>query len=171
MTAKHQRSRFFLDSGIYDGLSCFAELEERIARLPINKDKGDAFEVFAEAYLATQHITQSKQVWPFEALPTSLAQTLQLDTGQDMGVDGVLETALGQYDAYQVKFRTGRPKLKWEELSTFMGLTDQVNQRILFTNCDDFPRLMNDRTGFFCIRGSDLDQPYNSDSLQGDITP
>jgi len=52
-----------------------------------------------------------------------------------------------------------------------MGLTDQVNQRILFTNCDDFPRLMNDRTGFFCIRGSDLDQPYNSDSLQGDITP
>jgi len=95
MTAKHQRSSFFLDSGIYDGLTSFAELEERIARLPINKDKGDAFEVFAEAYLATQHIIQSRQVWPFAALPPSLAQQLQLDTGQDMGVDGVLETALG----------------------------------------------------------------------------
>jgi len=48
MEAKHQRSRFFLDSGIYDGLTSFAELEERIARLSINKDKGDAFEVFAD---------------------------------------------------------------------------------------------------------------------------
>jgi len=28
--------------------------------------------------------------------------------------------------------------------SRFMGLTDQVSQRILFTNCDDFPKLMND---------------------------
>jgi len=56
MKAKHQRCRFFLDSGIYDALTCFAELEARIARLPINKDKGDALEVFAEAYLATQQV-------------------------------------------------------------------------------------------------------------------
>jgi len=56
MTAKHQRSRFFLDSGIYDGPDCFAEFEARITRLPVNKDKGDAFEVFAEAYLATQQV-------------------------------------------------------------------------------------------------------------------
>jgi len=163
MAAKHPRSRFFLDSGIYDDLSYFADLEERIACLAISKDKGDAFEVFAEAYLATQNITQGKHVWPFAALPLSIAQDLQLDTGRDMGVDGVIETPLGQYDAYQVKFRSGRPKLTWDELSTFMGLTDQVSQRILFTNCDDFPKLMNDRTGFFCIRGNDLDRLEQSD--------
>ncbi len=47
MAAKHPRSRFFLDSGIYDDLSCFADLEERIACLAVSKVKGDAFEVFA----------------------------------------------------------------------------------------------------------------------------
>jgi len=95
MAAKHPHSRFFLDSGIYDGLSCFAELEERIACLAISKDKGDAFEVFAEAYLATRNITQGKHVWPFAALPLSIAQDLQLDTGRDMGVDGVMLVSSG----------------------------------------------------------------------------
>jgi hypothetical protein len=40
----------------------------------------------------------------------------------------------------------------------FMGLTDQVALRVLFTNCDDLPSLMNERKGFYCIRGSDLDK-------------
>ena len=158
MAAKHQRSRFFLNSGLYDGLSSFGELEQRIERLPTSREKGDAFEVFAEAYLTTQRLAQARNVWPFAALPLPVSQRLLLDTGRDMGVDGVIETPLGQYDAYQVKFRSGRPRLTWDELSTFMGLTDRVSQRILFTNCDDFPALMNDRAGFFCIRGSDLDR-------------
>jgi len=42
-----------------------------------------------------------------------------VDSRRDMGADGVIETPLGQYDAYQVKFRSGRPNLTWDELSTF----------------------------------------------------
>jgi predicted helicase len=75
-----------------------------------------------------------------------------------MGVDGIFKTNLNEFNAYQVKFRSGRPSLNWDELSTFMGLTDQVNQRVLFTNCDELPSVINDRTGFYCIRGSDLDK-------------
>ncbi len=75
-----------------------------------------------------------------------------------MGVDGIFETHLGQFNAYQAKFRSGRPSLNWTELSTFMGLTDQVEQRVVITNCNDLSQVMNERSGFYCIRGSDLDR-------------
>src|ERR1035438_2522261 len=64
------------------------------------------------------------------------------------------------FAAYQVKFRTGRPALTWRELSTFIGLADSphIHSRVLLTNCDELPAVLNDRQGFFCIRGSDLDR-------------
>ena len=37
-----------------------------------------------------------------------------------------------------------------------MGPTDQVGERVLFTNCDDLPAVMDARSGFYCIRGTDL---------------
>ncbi|MCY2996009.1 MAG: Helicase associated domain protein [Planctomycetota bacterium] len=153
---RHPKTREFVSRGLFEGVSCFEEFERRVADLPTPNERGDAFEVFAEAYLATSPIVQAKHVWPFSSIPIAVRQQLRLDTGIDMGVDGVLENGLGQFAAYQVKFRTDRPALTWDELSTFMGLTDQVGQRVLFTNCDDLPALMNERTNFFCIRGSDL---------------
>lgn len=80
-----------------------------------------------------------------------------------MGVDGLYQTGAGELCAYQVKYRSRRPALTWEELSTFMGLTDQVSQRVLFTNCEALPDLMRDRSGFIAIRGSDLDRLNSED--------
>ncbi len=41
-----------------------------------------------------------------------------------------------------------------------MGLADSphIQTRVLLTNCDDLPLVLNERRGFFCIRGSDLDR-------------
>lgn len=157
MLPKHHAVQLLLESDLFDDISRFSQLEARIAALPTTKERGDAFEVFAEAYLATQANVQAKEVWPHESVPIDIRQRLSLPS-KDMGVDGVLQTHLGHFNAYQVKFRTGRSALTWDELSTFMGLADQVRQRVLLTNSDDFPALMNDRQGFFCIRGSDLDR-------------
>src|SRR5436190_21725340 len=46
-----------------------------------------------------------------------------------------------------------------------MGLADspRIHSRVLFTNCDDLPSVMNERRGFYCIRGSDLDRLQKSD--------
>jgi hypothetical protein len=57
---KHRRTRFFVASGLFDGLESFADLEARIAALPTRKVRGDAFEVFAEAYLTTQKIVEAE---------------------------------------------------------------------------------------------------------------
>ena len=157
--ARHSKAGRFVQQRLFAGLSTFAELERRIADLPDEKSRGDAFEVFAEAYLATQRKHDAETVWPLPSVPTEILGKLQLAT-QDYGVDGVLKTRLGKFSAYQVKFRTGRPALTWRELSTFMGLADSPNihSRILLTNCDELPSVLNDRQGFFCIRGSDLDR-------------
>ena len=158
MTSRHSATPRLLSSGFFDRLTSFNEVEARISALPGNKERGDAFEIFAEAYFATQKIAQAQEVWPFEAVPLAQRQALSLDTGRDMGVDGTYLTVDGELRAYQVKFRSRRPALTWDELSTFMGLTDQVGQRVLFTNCETLPSLMQDRSGFVPIRGSDLDR-------------
>ena len=130
--------------------------------MPTLQDRGAAFEVFAEAYLATQKLVGAEEVWPADQVPIAVLQACSLPL-QDLGADGVYKTWAGQYNAYQSKFRTGRPGLTWQELSTFMGLTDQVGARVLFTNCDDLPSVMDARSGFFCIRGADLERLTKED--------
>ena len=158
-TAQHPKASAFVQQRLFAGLSTFAELEQRIAALPDEQSRGAAFEVFAEAYLATQRKHDAAQVWPHGSVPLDILKNLGL-THQDQGVDGVLQTLLGQFNAYQIKFRTGRPALTWRELSTFIGLADSphIHSRVLLTNCDELPAVLNDRQGFFCIRGSDLDR-------------
>ena len=158
-TARHPKATFFVQRQLFSGMTSFAELEQKIAALPDEQSRGAAFEVFAEAYLATQRKYDAAQVWPHGSVPLDILKNLGL-TQQDQGVDGVLQTLLGQFNAYQVKFRTGRPALTWRELSTFIGLADSphIHSRVLLTNCDELPAVLNDRQGFFCIRGSDLDR-------------
>ncbi len=157
--ALHPKAAAFVSQNLFAGLNSFAELENRIAALSDKQSRGDAFEVFAEAYLATQRRHEAAHVWPLNAVPSTVLQQLNLGS-KDYGIDGVFQTQLGQFNAYQVKFRTDRPALKWRELSTFIGLADspQIHSRVLFTNCDELPSLLNERQGFFCIRGSDLDR-------------
>ena len=157
--AQHPKAASFVRQNLFAGVTTFAELETRVAALPDEQSRGDAFEVFAEAYLATQRKHDAANVWPLTAVPSQILQTLGLAT-KDYGVDGVFKTLLGNFNAYQVKFRTNRPALTWRELSTFMGLADspQIRSRVLLTNCDQLPSVLNERQGFFCIRGSDLDR-------------
>ena len=158
-TARHPKATFFVQRHLFAGLTSFAELESKIAALPDEQSRGAAFEVFAEAYFATQRKHDAAQVWPHGSVPLDTLKHLGL-TQTDQGVDGVLQTLLGQFNAYQIKFRTGRPALTWRELSTFIGLADspQIHSRVLLTNCDELPAVLNDRQGFFCIRGADLDR-------------
>ena len=129
----HSKSQACLQRGIFDGLKTFRELEERIGALSTAQERGAAFEVFTEAYLATLAVEKAKAVWPGSRIPPTLRKRLALRV-TDMGVDGIIETQLGELHAYQAKFRTGRPSLNWTELSTFIGLADRADARVLVTN-------------------------------------
>ncbi len=155
----HTKSVDYQRRGLFDGVRHFSELEQRIEALSDEQQRGDAFEVFTEAYFATQRPHDAHTLWPQSAAPVAVLQSLGL-TVQDNGVDGVLQSPVGLLSVYQAKFRSGRTALTWRELSTFIGLADssQIHSRILFTNSDDIPALMNERRGFFCIRGADLER-------------
>src|SRR5438477_2700200 len=157
MSPTQPKTRSYFQRRLFDGLTSFRELERRISGLATEGERGDAFEVFAEAYLATVAVEKAKHVWPGVSVPHSLRKGLALTIG-DKGVDGVFETQLGEYHAYQAKFRTRRPSLTWDELSTFIGLADRVEERVLFTNCDRCADVVKQRTGFYAITGNDLDK-------------
>jgi superfamily II DNA or RNA helicase len=158
MTEEHPRHpRAATYVRLFAGVTGFKELERRIAGLPTEQERGAAFEVFAEAYFATQPIEKARHVWPDTRIPESFRRQLRLHS-RDVGVDGLIETNSGTLRAYQVKFRTGRPALRWEETATFFGLTDRCRERVLFTNCDDLSAVMDERRDFSSIRGCDLDR-------------
>jgi hypothetical protein len=71
---RHRRTGFYVASGLFEGLDNFADLEARIAALPTRQDRGDAFEVFAEAYLVTQKLVGAEEVWPADQIPIAVLQ-------------------------------------------------------------------------------------------------
>ena len=91
---KHPKAGLYLQQKLFNGIARFAALEQRIADLPTKQARGDAFEVFAEAYLSTQPLRQAKTVWPFSALPLVIKNRFALGQS-DVGVDGVLKRIWG----------------------------------------------------------------------------
>ncbi len=179
--AKHNKAARWIE--LFNGLQSFQELEQKIANLDHQTEMGEAFEVFAEAYLVTQR-PDVCEVWPTpgKTLGPSVLEGLNIPV-KDNGVDGVYDDYLRRKNAYQVKFHLGRPILGWEEVGTFFGLISNavksgaIDQTVIFTNCDEVAKVINQRKGFFCITGNDLDRLEPDDFqaiytwLKGSIIP
>jgi len=65
-------------------------------------------------YLATQRKYDAAQVWPHDSVPLDILKNLGLSV-QDKGVDGVLQTLLGQFNAYRERFGNCRVPQNWQE--------------------------------------------------------
>ena len=66
-TPRHPKIPKFLEMGLFNDLQSFGELESRIEGLEPEKEKGDAFEVFALAYISSSignKLLQATDVWP-----------------------------------------------------------------------------------------------------------
>ncbi len=133
---RHPKAQQFVGQKLFDGLVCFRDLETRIEHLPTEQQRGDAFEVFAEAYFATQRIVAARHVWPDKRISPSLRAKLKLHS-RDVGADGVIETVAGKYRGYQAKFRSGRTPLTWTEVATF-----SASQITVTTGCCSRTRRM-----------------------------
>ena len=103
----HDKVPTYARSGLFKSLGSFGELERRIAQLPSEKQRGDAFEVFVEAYLSTDEMVQATDVWVVGSVPGEIRKQLNLPF-KDYGYDGVFRTKLGELVPYQVKFRSDR---------------------------------------------------------------
>jgi len=59
MGALHNRANHWIEQGVFDDLSSFRELEERIDAIEEPLDRGDIFEIFVEALLETDPVKKS----------------------------------------------------------------------------------------------------------------
>lgn len=161
---RHHLTKKFLQTGLFHGLRNFADLERRIEKLRADSEgatkklKGDAFEAFAAAYLATQRSQIVKRIWPrMQSVPPTIARRLGWKP-KDHGSDGLIETVAGDFRGYQAKFRSKRAALPWAEVSTFFGVTDRCDDRLLITNSTNVAEIAEQRSDFISVRGNDLDQ-------------
>jgi predicted helicase len=164
MPSKHSQAGFWVSKGVFDSLATFAEFEQRVTGLleTNTKAEGDAFEIFVEAYLATQPAMQSEDSWPVGAIPVEIRESLNLPS-DSKGIDGVYRSLAGHYVPYQVKFRSKRPALGFNEVAPFLGITERATDRLLITNCDSIAIDVKNRTGLRSLRGVDFDTMTQED--------
>ncbi len=153
----HDKASIYARSGLFKTLDSFAALERRIEKLPTEKERGDAFEVFAEAYLVTDEMVQAAEVWVTGKVPADIRRKLNLPS-KDYGYDGVFRTKLGELVAYQVKFRSGRTPHPYADLATFFGISEKADRRVVLTNSIAISAVAESRTNFQTTRGGDFDR-------------
>jgi len=137
---------------IIEGISSWSDLETRIASLPTEMDRGNAFEEFCHAFFILDPVFQFKEVYRQKEIPPSILARLGYPGIKDIGIDGVALSNDGKLTAYQAKFRSDRnntPTLS--ELSTFFTMSDRADWRITITNTNKLPSSIHDRTRQSCV--------------------
>ncbi len=164
MTSKHSQAPALVSQGVFDSIKTFSDFEARVSALfaTNTKAQGDAFEIFVEAYLATQPILQCQETWLVGDIPVDVRESLNLPNDAK-GIDGVYRSMLDNLIPYQVKFRSKRPALGFNEVAPFLGITEKATDRLLITNCDTIAIDIKNRTGIRSLRGVDFDQLTEED--------
>ena len=166
MASKHSQAPYLISQGIFDSIKSFKEFEIKVSALfeTNTKAQGDAFEIFVEAYLLTQPITQCAETWLVGSIPVEVREVLNLPN-DSKGIDGVFKSTNDVLVPYQVKFRSNRPALGFNEVAPFLGITEKAVDRLLITNCDSIALDVKNRTGIRSLRGVDFDQLTEDDFL------
>ena len=166
MASKHSQAPYLISQGIFDSIKSFKEFEQKVSALfeTNTKAQGDAFEIFVEAYLLTQPITQCAETWLVGSIPVEIREELNLPN-DSKGIDGVFKSTNDVLVPYQVKFRSNRPALGFNEVAPFLGITEKAVDRLLITNCDSIAFDVKNRTGIRSLRGVDFDQLTEDDFL------
>ncbi|MFM9968435.1 MAG: Helicase associated domain protein, partial [Burkholderiales bacterium] len=154
---RHDKAAAYARSGLFKALNTFTDLELRIAQLPSEKERGDAFEVFVEAYLCTDEMVQAAEVWVIGKVPGEVRRQLNLPS-RDYGYDGVFRARTGELVPYQAKFRSGRASLPYAELATFFGISEKAERRVVLTNSIAIAAVAESRSSFQTTRGGDFDR-------------
>ncbi|MCH2498582.1 MAG: hypothetical protein MK104_16400 [Erythrobacter sp.] len=137
MNALHYKAASWVGKGVFDSLASFSEFESRVNDIFEEKNRGDVFEIFIEAYLATQTITQHVKHWVVGGIPVDMRERFNLPK-DGTGIDGIYEERDGSQVAYQVKYRKNH-NLTFAEVATFLGITEQFTDGVIFTNASTLP--------------------------------
>ena len=131
---------------LVENIHAWDKLERRIADLPTEIERGNAFEEFCHAFFLLDPVFQFQKVYRHNEIPHSIRERLGYPGVQDLGIDGVGITDNNRLFAWQAKFRSDRkitPSLR--ELSTFFTVSDKADWRITIANANKLPSSIDDR--------------------------
>lgn len=100
----------------------WSSLEKEIEGLPTAKSRGNVFEKFTFAYFTIKaQKYQIEELYISQDIPEKYKKRLKIGNQQhsDSGIDGLFITTEGESVAYQCKFRSGRIKPSYGELTKF----------------------------------------------------
>ncbi|MBF0183439.1 MAG: helicase associated domain-containing protein [Magnetococcales bacterium] len=161
MLPSHSQALLCLQRGLFNGLSRFAQLEERLAGLS-DAEQRVGFAVFAEAMLAIRTVPQAADIWAEGVVPAEARRRYGLPE-RVPGADGLLRTLTGDLHPYQLLYRPERAPLNRKELSAFLELAERVPQPLLISNAPALPAALRSRTDFHAILAPDLERLNSRD--------
>lgn len=127
-----------------DRFHSWKDLEESISSLPTTKAIGQAFEEFVYAYL-TLHSQkyQISELYLSHDIPDKYRIKYKIGSisHQDSGVDGIIIRTDGKCVAFQCKFRSGRIKPSYEELTKFWSDGRYCDYLCTIANCSSLTQL------------------------------
>src|SRR5699024_10781123 len=134
------------------------ELEQIIAGLSNDNEKGAVMEEFAYLYLKIKkNLYNIKSVYKREDVPQEFIDLYKLEN-IDYGVDGIYITNQDQVIGYQVKFRSNRDNTpSYRELSTFWTESEHLDGRLIIANTNSLPRPTQNRKNSSSLLANDLD--------------
>jgi len=132
---KHAKAAAYVHSQLFAGLTSFAQLESRVAALPDEKARGDAFEVSPSLPC---HATERRRTsLAHGSGPLDLLKSLGL-TQQDNGVDGVVKPRLASSTRISQVPHADAVVDIWRTLYLYrFGDSPHIHNRVLLTNCDE----------------------------------
>jgi superfamily II DNA or RNA helicase len=133
----HKKSSFFVKDGLFNKVNSYRDLEKRIEKLKDNQRRGDAFEVFVEAFLNTSDSFEAVKVYPSLAQTPAIIRDKLKVSKKDKGIDGVFLTKDEKIIPYQVKFRTGREVVDYGEITKFIHQSTNADIRYLIGNSNN----------------------------------
>ncbi len=95
-------------------------------------------------------------------VPPAIRQEMNLPN-DSKGIDGIFRARTGALVPYQVKFRSKRAYLTYTEVSSFVGLTDRAQDRLLITNSNEVALEAKNRDRMRTIRGIGFDDLTEDD--------
>ncbi|MBF0425067.1 MAG: Helicase associated domain protein [Magnetococcales bacterium] len=149
MQPRHPRARELFQKGLFNDLTSFAQLEDRISLLVDPWAQQAAFEVFAEGLLATRRLVLAREIHP----------RLPLEPGPP-GPDGRIDTPWGDHIGYRAIFRPDRKPPPRKDLGFFLEESPEAWwQRLLICNGPaELPAALNSRADFWRIARDDLER-------------
>ncbi|MFT3866473.1 MAG: DEAD/DEAH box helicase family protein [Solirubrobacterales bacterium] len=146
--------------------SKWEELETAISALATTKERGDAFERFADFFLRSFRVEYELDADPEFPLGRPFREDIRsrLNLGTvDYGIDGVYQRQDGALVAVQCKFRSHREPLTYGDLATFWSEAYKAQYRLVFTNSAGISKVARRRSGHLAVTIEqllDLDQAF-----------